>query len=465
MQEIYATAISIRDQLRSKGRITPDIQELAYKLYLELRKVDSSLHIGRGYTIQNPYTYPRPVKCGEGENQTIRPEPLSNYFSDLVHVNYLVDWILLVLPIIRAVKTGGFLPSDRDDRGYQAFFDCLIDTYAKELQHLPVDDVIASADLQILQSLCASLKSAVAHYLKGQPSIAYNVLAAAINKFDAYLPPDSIAFDISSRAKDLYKVRVSDDLALNKMDMLHLPFEQRGKASTNRYSIPGLPCLYLGSSPLICWEELNRPNKDNMHTSLFVAKDELKFLDFSVPPIIFIEMAQEIFEKVYGPSEENVNQVSELYREMKLYALLWPLIAACSIRVKNRNDPFKPEYIVPQLLLQWVQQSAKYDGICYFSTKINHYNFQNIAHFRNYALPVKSSEDEGYCKEIQNLFHDWTAGVPWPIFELHKSTVPGGGNGKESALIEVVDNIKIYYHQTDFCKLESLLHSVLYPDT
>ncbi|RRJ54776.1 hypothetical protein EHV15_34870 [Paenibacillus oralis] len=262
----------------------------------------------------------------------------------------------------------------------------------------------------------------------------------------------------------MYKIRVSDDLALNKYDMLHIPFEQRGRASTTRYSIPGLPCLYLGSSPLICWEELNRPNKDKMHTSLFIAKDELNFLDFSVPPMVFVKRAQEIFERVFGPLQEDVDKLSELYNTMKLYALLWPLIAACSIRVKNRNDPFKPEYIVPQLLLQWVQQSEKYDGICYFSTKIKHYNFQNIAHFRNYALPVKSCKDKGYCTEIQNLFHDWTAGVPWPIFELHKGTVPGGSNGKGSALIEVVDNIRIYYHQTDFCKLESFLHSVLYPN-
>lgn len=456
MKEVFAGAISIRDQLRSQGEITPEIQESATKLYHVLRKVDSTLKIGIEPVIINPFIHPRP--CGEGEFQI---EPLSSYFSDPVHVNYLVDWILLVLPVIRAVNSGGLLPTDRDDRGYQGFFNSLIDTYASELQDLPVDDVIDSADLQILQSLCDSLKGAVSHYLKGQPSIAYNVLAAAIEKFDDHLPLDSIASDISNRSKDLYKIRVSNDLALNKMDMLHIPFELRGKASTNRYSIPGLPCLYLGSPPLICWEELNRPNKEKMHTSLFVAKDEMKFLDFSVPPMVFVERVLEIFKGVYGHPDK-IDQLRELYNTMKLYALIWPLIAACSIRVKNRDDPFKPEYIIPQLLLQWVQQSETYDGICYFSTKIKNYNFHNIAHFRNYALPVKSCTDKGYCTEIQNLFHDWTAGVPWPIYELHKGTVAGGTNGKEFAQIEFVENIRIYYHQTDFCKMESFLHTVLY---
>lgn len=462
MQEIYASAISIRDQLRFQDGITPAIHEAATKLYHDLRKKDSSLSIGTKST--NQCTFPRPFECEDYKNQTNSYEPFSNYFNDSIRVNYLLDWILLMLPIIRAVKAGGNLPTDRNVSGYQAFFDCLMDTYANELQHLPVDDVIGIGDLQILQLLCDSLKSAVAHYLNGQPSMAYNLLAVAIDKFDKHISLDSIAFDFSSRAKDLYKIRVSDDLSLNKMDMLHIPFEQRGKASTNRYSIPGLPCLYLGSSPLICWEELNRPNKDKMHTSLFVAKDELNFLDLSVPPMVFVERAQEIFEEVYGSSKEDADQLNELYNTMKLYVMLWPLIAACSIRVTNRNDAFKPEYIVSQLILQWVQQSEKYDGICYFSTKIKHYNFHNIAHFRNYALPVKSSKDEGYCTEIQNLFLGWTAGVPWPSFELHKGTVPGGGNGKGSAEIQVVDNIRIYYHQTDFCKLESFLHSVLLPN-
>jgi hypothetical protein len=462
MKEIYALANNIRDQIRFQGEITSAIQELSTKLYHDLRKKDASFSIKENSTNQN--IIPNPLKCGDGKNSTDSYEPLSNYFNDPVQVNYLLDWILLVLPIIRAVKTGGELPTDRNASGYQVFFNHLMDTYAKEIQHLPVDDVIQSGDLKILELICESLKSTVAHYLKGQPSNAYNVLAKAIDEFDGYISLDSIAFDFSSRSKDLYKIRISDDLHLNKLDMLHIPFEQRGKASTNRYSIPGLPCLYLGSSPLICWEELNRPNKDKMHTSLFVANDRLNFLDLSVPPIVFVERAQEIFENIYGPSEEATNQLNELYNTMKLYVLLWPLIASCSIRVKNRSDPFKPEYIVPQLLLQWVQQSDKYDGICYFSTKIKHYNFQNIAHFRNYALPVKSCKDEGYCTDIQNLFLQWSEGVPWPIFELYKGILPGGKNGKGDAEIEFIDNIKIYYHQTDFCKLESFLHSVLFPN-
>jgi len=114
-------------------------------------------------------------------------------------------------------------------------------------------------------------------------------------------------------------------------------------------------------------------------------------------------------------------------------------------------------------LLQWVQQSSKYDGICYFSTKISNFNFQNISHFRNYALPVKRSHEKGHCTDLQNLFHDWTSGIPWSIFEIYKNVVRGGGYGKERAIIELIKGVPIYYHETDFHKIENFLNSAMFP--
>lgn len=37
--------------------------------------------------------------------------------------------------------------------------------------------------------------------------------------------------------------------------------------------------------------------------------------------------------------------------EVISYLIIWPLMAACSVRVKNTTNTFKPEYIIPQLLL------------------------------------------------------------------------------------------------------------------
>lgn len=90
------------------------------------------------------------------------------------------------------------LPAERNDLGFQTYFNSLINTYADALNNLPVEDVIHKADLQVFNTLCDALKGAMSQYLNEQPSISYNVLADALTSFDAYLPLDSISSDMST---------------------------------------------------------------------------------------------------------------------------------------------------------------------------------------------------------------------------------------------------------------------------
>jgi hypothetical protein len=86
------------------------------------------------------------------------------------------------------------------------------------------------------------------------------------------------------------------------------------------------------------------------------------------------------------------------------YLMTWPLIAACSIKVKDYSDTFKPEYIIPQLLLQWVRNIGDIDGIKYNSTHIDKTVLFNDGDLYNLVLPVKENKDEGYCNHLVNLF-------------------------------------------------------------
>ena len=64
-------------------------------------------------------------------------------------------------------------------------------------------------------------------------------------------------------------------------------------------------------------------------------------------------------------------------RSIRTAYLLWyPLIASCSYIRVNKKDPFAAEYIIPQLLMQWVRNEMcskqnngceKLVGIRYFS--------------------------------------------------------------------------------------------------
>lgn len=96
--------------------------------------------------------------------------------------------------------------------------------------------------------------------------------------------------------------------------------------------------------------------------------------------------------------------------------MTWPLIAACSIKVKNESDNFKPEYIIPQLLLQWVRNNDEIDGIRYKSNNISTDEYFTEGELYNVVLPVKENNSEGICNHLRNLF-ETSEVVSWQLFE------------------------------------------------
>jgi hypothetical protein len=75
--------------------------------------------------------------------------------------------------------------------------------------------------------------------------------------------------------------------------------------------------------------------------------------------------------------------------------------------VVNAEDTYKPEYIVPQLIIEWLlkNRNRKIDGVCYTSTHINdEFDFPDDK-FLNYAIPVYSVDARmKYCKKLCKLF-------------------------------------------------------------
>lgn len=60
------------------------------------------------------------------------------------------------------------------------------------------------------------------------------------------------------------------------MVMFHIPITMRRQVGTERYSIPGYPCLYLGNSIYVCWEEMNRPLMSSCWVSRLKNTEELE---------------------------------------------------------------------------------------------------------------------------------------------------------------------------------------------
>ena len=229
--------------------------------------------------------------------------------------------------------------------------------------------------------------------------------------FDETLKRESDRLIISALEKidsnHFYRVRsrVKDDLLpIDKWSMFHIPLDQRNMVSVDRFSITGLPTLYLGNSLYVCWKELNEPKE--MSVSIFKTSKKLRVLNLAVWPKLLVEII-----------DSNNNKVIN-------YFFVLFLMIACSIKSNDRKKPFKPEYIIPQLLMWWVRKS-NFDGIQYISCMANQKNYRSELIFEhgtiyppllcNYAFPIKDVNmiiNGKYNKQLADIF-EWSEPIEW----------------------------------------------------
>ena len=222
----------------------------------------------------------------------------------------------------------------------------------------------------------------VKSYMQGRYSTAYTQLKNILKSND-----DLYVTEIS-KDELFYRMRSFDKRrGLNRKDLFHIPMGKRRIIKTQRYSAPGYPCLYLGKSIYGCWEEMQRPDTEKTLISCFKSQDSFRVLDLRIPTL------------------------NEFFRETEKYLQLFPFIIACGIPVINAGDVFKPEYILPQLLIEWVidRNLGKDEpvlGIYYTSANMNK-DFYILDHeWDNLAIPVQNAlSAEEFCPRLKNIFH------------------------------------------------------------
>ena len=326
-----------------------------------------------------------------------------------------------------------------------------------------------------IESLCNQITSALDHYLRGFPSQAYGEIEKALDllKVDRLITPLT-GFVPGERDMDedflnsilhppLYRMRPSKVEAtsgtLSGKDLFHVPFEIRHRVQNQRYSIAGLPCLYLGSSTWICWEELGRPDLDRVFVSRFRIVEETKVLDFQFPPrtawIAFQYSQNEFVNQLHPIAAADLrNRYNDGF--IAAYIGYWPLIAACSVERGSRDGAFYPQYIVPQLLLQWVTKARRVDGIRYFSTRTH----PGADPHTNCAFPARDIAASGRCSYLRKKFH-LTDPIAWSILREIDAGAPrefGPTNDKRS--IKLTDDVSFYYMRTGFFQAELTLRSI-----
>ena len=194
---------------------------------------------------------------------------------------------------------------------------------------------------------------------------------------------DSIFVEIPQEAV-FYRMRVCDlRKEIKRKELFHIPFEKIRQIKTQRYSSPGYPCLYLGVSLYGCWEEMQRPNTESTLFSVFKTTKPFKVVDMRIPTL------------------------QEYLDNAEFYLKFFPVIIGSTIPVINGNDIFKPEYLLPQMILEWViEKRREINAIgVYYTSAFKNSEFYSLDHeWDNLVLPVQKTEEKGICKELVSLF-------------------------------------------------------------
>lgn len=187
-----------------------------------------------------------------------------------------------------------------------------------------------------------------------------------------------------------FKARLCDDEKNFKFnEMLHIPFNNRGKVSTQRFSIPGLPSIYLGRSVYICWIELGKPADNTFNVSCVKLENDIKLFSIATN----IEKINRYLSGINDSEEYDLN-VKEL---IKTHLKVWMLSIATSYNIKEKNRNFRSEYIISQLMMLYLK-NRNIDGIAYYSKRIPEQSGAlndlgvNVVLFSKYEKPKKEKE-------------------------------------------------------------------------
>lgn len=221
--------------------------------------------------------------------------------------------------------------------------------------------------------------------LKGIGSVLYNTFDVDNNKADI----------------DFFRARVCDESKVFELyEMLHIPFDMREKIATQRFSLPGLPCLYLSTSSYGCWNEMNKPSDNMFFVSYIRLHDSFEIFNLGINDYIFRELAN-----IANKEETSDEDKKTIDDAIKSLFPLWILSFATSFRVLQKNMSFRSDYIIPQLIMLAVKQQGL-DGIAYYSkqNKYDDYAFPinvNIVLFAHYNKEKKLSK---ICESIELIY-------------------------------------------------------------
>lgn len=215
-----------------------------------------------------------------------------------------------------------------------------------------------------------------------------------------------------------------------RKNIFHIPFTCREAASSQRFSIPGSPCLYLS-----VYHGL-KPHNYEMVKAAWIECGMPKIFTYCI-----YELQKELNVLHFGKSgreylsrydyAKNENEKRKCLKAITQYLLSFPMSAACHISVENKSTQsgasYHEEYLFPQLLMQWLQKYSRFDGVGYQGASSN--SVQRELDIGNLAIPARNISDENeydpYLKkcfklsdpQVKDLLEDFNSSEMAPKIE------------------------------------------------
>ena len=215
----------------------------------------------------------------------------------------------------------------------------------------------------------------------------------------------------ASKCNEFFRFRVCDEITnYTGEEMNHVPFSKREIMCTQRFSISGLPSLYVGNTSYCCWLEMGKPEAHKFNVSPLKLPRDSRILNLVFPFQMFSELKQKYCNK--SKSDEN---------ELILIKLMI-LNIATSFRVTQTNRTFKSEYVIPKcLMLACLDRGL--DGIAYYSKRVENELYAapaiNITMF-----PKKDGKDDKTTLEKNvKIGNSFNYAIYKEIKNIDKSTV------------------------------------------
>ncbi|EMS71287.1 hypothetical protein [Ruminiclostridium cellobioparum] len=317
------------------------------------------------------------------------------------------------------------LPQRWDGKDFYITLTNLFNKYLDLISHFKGIDIVK------IQNICDCLLRCIECYHKGFPSKAYikmneTMKVLGTEPLRKYNKTGIIDNDFEETL-NLYRIRnIQPNIKYERKDIFHTPYNLRSKVASCRYSISGYPSLYLGTSIKLCCEETKISSLNDLTIAALFRFDRnirnngnlnIEVIELGIKPSDFIVFnrgeryktdsyadAITIDKRLRRDHLDEIDLTNPL--KMISYLYWYPLIAACSFIRVCKSDPFASEYIIPQLLMQWVRAKVsqnKLVGIRYFSCasiRASEFGF-------NYVFPVSGKEKfgkENYCSVLRRAF-------------------------------------------------------------